>query len=835
MFFLVLKLLTFCGISSAALYAYPKSQKIIETLMPEKHWTSIRECPMRYFDNGFREEVAPLNGSPAEERDFAHMAAIGWLDEKSGNISWNCGGSLISENFVLTAAHCTQWKGRQPKVVRLGDLNLESKEGDENAQEYLVEEIFVHPNYTSRLHYNDIALLKLNASVRITTTITPACLWTFPFVKFKTLEAAGYGQTSYLGDSTPRLLKVELNSLSDDDCQQFYEKSRKLPKGIIASQFCAIDKSDRNMDLCLGDSGGPIQKKILANGRMTPFVVGVTSFGRACGNESPGVYTRVFSYAEWIENVLQTNLDPLDCAVKYAKYREFEDEIIVLKQKRKNGFWVNYDLSRAHVDVYTQNSKHRVAILGDEKEAMECGGVILTENFVLTLSDCVEGKKGLAVFLENPETAIDVKSVYQRNLKDLTADRDIALLELKTPIQFSDTVHPVCLWPDEQIPADMELEINGFGNRFYHNIYYDASDASGFGLISVRAKPFNNSDCNSENELCYGNPDLHILPNSCELDIGGALERKFYPFTYKFFPYVMGINAFGGDCGFGQPSVAVKVAKAIDWIDSIIFKKAKKEKEVNENRFKRDLPLLKAYNESHHFELEDCPHIYERYRKQSGNIFHFGDMPIYEHVAFIMDRAQYQPCHGVLITNQHVLAGYSCLYNPRNHPFDFIPELVQIRNEIRSIIDVKHHENRISLFKLNATIDLSHNIIPACLWLDKDATPFELTILRPGYDESETSYIPVRPYQNNICKHMRNDSAQNLLERENYGCLSFIYGKSSCDFEDNRVIVQAIRNISEKIVPFIVGVIDTNAECVEKKPILYTRIAYDIDWIRENI
>lgn len=132
---------------------------------------------------------------------------------------------------------------------------------------------------------------------------------------------------------------------------------------------------------------------------------------------------------------------------------------------------------------------------------------------------------------------------------------------------------------------------------------------------------------------------------------------------------------------------------------------------------------------------------------------------------------------------------------------------------------------------------MSFDTLPACLWLEKDATPFELTILRPGYDETESSYIPVRPYQNNICKQLRNDTekTQALLTKENYGCLSFIYGKSSCDFEDNRVIVQAIRNISETIVPFIVGIIDTNADCQENKPIIYSRIAYDIDWIRKNL
>lgn len=151
--------------ASASLFSYPKSNKIIETLMPEKSWSSIRECPMRYFDNGFKNEVAPLNGRPTEDREFAHMAAIGWKDS-DGNISWNCGGSLISENVILTAAHCTQWKGKRPDIVRLGDLDLNEIKEDEDVQEFEVKEIIIHPNYTSRFHYHDIALLVLNGSVR---------------------------------------------------------------------------------------------------------------------------------------------------------------------------------------------------------------------------------------------------------------------------------------------------------------------------------------------------------------------------------------------------------------------------------------------------------------------------------------------------------------------------------------------------------------------------------------------------------------------------------------------------------------------------------------------
>ena len=106
-----------------------------------------------------------VNGEDVEPYEFPHMAAVGWLSWYDFSVKWNCGGSLITENFVMSAAHCMNFNGLEPNVVRLGDIDLESSDDDAFMQQFGVQKIFIHPRYDVNDNSNDIGLIRLLGSV----------------------------------------------------------------------------------------------------------------------------------------------------------------------------------------------------------------------------------------------------------------------------------------------------------------------------------------------------------------------------------------------------------------------------------------------------------------------------------------------------------------------------------------------------------------------------------------------------------------------------------------------------------------------------------------------
>lgn len=182
-------------------------------------------------------------------------------------------------------------------------MDVKSTTDNATPKDFGISQRIPHPGY-DRLRYNDIALIKLNESIIFTPHIRPICLPVTADIPNKAI-ATGWGAVDWAGQFSDTLLKVTLETYPQAECNSSYveTRDRKLPRGIESTQLCAGSRTEVR-DTCQGDSGGPFQ--IYHPAIYCMYIqIGVTSFGRACGGiNSPGVYTHVASYNDWIEGVV---------------------------------------------------------------------------------------------------------------------------------------------------------------------------------------------------------------------------------------------------------------------------------------------------------------------------------------------------------------------------------------------------------------------------------------------------------------------------------------------------------------------------------------------------
>lgn len=195
-----------------------------------------------------------------------------------------CGGTLVDDNKVVTAAHCAAGKQPSDVVVVAGREDKESPAGMTSP----VKEIWVHPDFTDVRSGSDVAVLTLTERLPYATLDLPRADDTDLYEAGQPGLILGWGRTAADGQPSRYLLKASVPVMADNDCKKAY------PAYKADAMVCAgVPKG--GVDSCQGDSGGPL----ILDGKLA----GITSWGEGCAAAGkPGVYTRLAAYRDVLDD-----------------------------------------------------------------------------------------------------------------------------------------------------------------------------------------------------------------------------------------------------------------------------------------------------------------------------------------------------------------------------------------------------------------------------------------------------------------------------------------------------------------------------------------------------
>lgn len=226
-----------------------------------------------------------VNGQATFPGQFPHQVLL-YINSGSSI----CGGSLLNDRWVITAAHCAN--NAVSFEVHLGAQSFSNR--FEPGRIILTTSIkIIHYLYNPRTLNNDVALIKLpqrvQFSARIRPVILPFALSANQFVG-RSAIASGWGRMTTGGSLAQTLQYASLQVISNPDCLSYYS-SYLVPSSVVCVRGLQLQSS------CNGDSGGPL---VLQSDNRT--LIGVTSFGTSAGCNSgyPSGFTRITSYLTWI-------------------------------------------------------------------------------------------------------------------------------------------------------------------------------------------------------------------------------------------------------------------------------------------------------------------------------------------------------------------------------------------------------------------------------------------------------------------------------------------------------------------------------------------------------
>uniref|UniRef100_A0A0P6JRT7 Putative trypsin-like serine protease n=1 Tax=Aedes aegypti TaxID=7159 RepID=A0A0P6JRT7_AEDAE len=521
---------------------------------------------------------------------------------KGRSDNYACGGTLISEQFVLTAAHCTinpqnRYQLANSRIfVRLGVHNLNVL-NTQSLQQHEIYKIHKPNNFTGLDFRNDIAILELNTLARFNDYVQPACVSISDSLTGQQGTVIGWGVTE--DDVISPILKSTGMPVIDSITCLTSNRAvfgKTLDRGI----FCAGFLNGTNV--CNGDSGGGIFFQV----DNAWYLGGIVSYSQKrddnsnlCQTNSFGAFTNVRAYLSWISSV--TNLtfhkvddilteDDLRSDFGRCEAKEADPSTVYpnLLPRNCGSYTPNRIIRGSKADVFEFAWMAIVKYNVDPGKEFDnfCTGTLINKRYVLTSAHCVKSSKmPIKVRLgehtigedrdcngegADKECAPPVRDygieciIRHQKYSPRSRLHNIALIRLDRDVQFDDHIQPICLPVTESLMSHSPEKyiVSGWG--------VTEQDRHSKVLLKAVVIPAERSSCQSwmdvagwkldASQLCVGEVDG---ADACRGDGGGPLGYSARLNGLRFVQF--GIVSYGSGCGV-LPSIYTNVAYYMPWI-----------------------------------------------------------------------------------------------------------------------------------------------------------------------------------------------------------------------------------------------------------------------------
>ncbi|XP_063073007.1 ovochymase-1 isoform X2 [Engraulis encrasicolus] len=365
-----------------------------------------------------------------------------------------CGGAIISDQWIVTAAHCFA-KHNIPAfwTVMAGKHDLHNpQERCQQLREVVV--LISHNGYQRRSKVNDIALVKLASPLVFNECVRPINILSGHLHIMAQCTITGWGSTTENGPHVSRLQEVNVTILPREDCNHYY-------RGRLANNmFCAGDQYG-GVDACQGDSGGPL---CCFSGRRYELA-GIVSWGVGCGRAlKPGVYTKLHNYYHWIAAEMKS----YQYYTGTGGYRSLEQCGATVKKPCRlsnSSAEVVVEMGRAgptalHVTTACPFSwPWQVSLQNKAKHY--CSGTLINHHWVLAPRSCHPNQATDVVVLGAHDlTFVATQTVRMAEVVTIEGaegfppELDLCLIRLGTPARIGPTIAPVCLHHEDDEPDE---------------------------------------------------------------------------------------------------------------------------------------------------------------------------------------------------------------------------------------------------------------------------------------------------------------------------------------------------------------------------------------------